>query len=378
VKDMIAAGTPWQTQGRSVSVEDVLDRADGAIGGRFVDQPLTEAAIRHAMGLAYYQMSRHEKARPHLIRAVEQRRQHLGPEHIDTIESMHRLACVLACLGFVNRSDMEAALDLLERVAEVRRRTLGPEHPDTLAAEMDIGCPLIYFDRLGEAQGVFERVSEAQARVLGPENAWTVSSLQGLAQTLRRRGELEKAESLFRRVLDARRRKMGNLHPTTTHALHEFAVLLTDRGKLDEARALYDETLNLNDRLYDQDFASGSGVEGGVDPRPPSPGPDGRPPSALRPTARQSGHRACQARHRLAGEAGSSPKPHGVDVPRPGRPGRGRRRGLRPGWGEGGRADARCGRLLEHLGRRAIPRERLEGRDRGTNEVNGSPQGWRQ
>jgi tetratricopeptide (TPR) repeat protein len=46
--------------------------------------------------------------------------------------------------------------------------------------------------------------------------------------------------------------------------LHELAVLLSDRGKFQEAGALYEETLNLNDRLFGQDFASGSGVDGGL------------------------------------------------------------------------------------------------------------------
>jgi non-specific serine/threonine protein kinase/serine/threonine-protein kinase len=243
VKEMIGAATPSRTQGRTITVVEVLARADERIDGRFAGQPLVEAAIRHTMGVVYGQLYRSDdKAERHLRRAVELRREHLGAEHSDTLGAM---------LSLANYLHGEASRALAQRVVDVRRPTLGSEHPDTLAAESLLAFSLMELDRLAEAQALFEHVTEAERRVLGPEDGEVLSTLQGLAWVLHRRGDGEGAEALFRRVLDARRRALGEDHPLTLWAASEFTVVLRARGKLDEARALGEPELERHDRVFD-------------------------------------------------------------------------------------------------------------------------------
>src|SRR5207248_7811944 len=98
----------------------VLDRAAARIEGRFRDQPLVEAALRQTIGQTYNGLGEPSRALPHLRRAVELRRAHLGDEHPLTLVS-------IAYQGWAAHD-----LDLMTRVLETQRRALGQDHLDTL------------------------------------------------------------------------------------------------------------------------------------------------------------------------------------------------------------------------------------------------------
>jgi hypothetical protein len=61
-----------------------------------------------------------------LLQAVHAYEQLLGPEHPNTLVSLHNLAGALVDLG-----DLAGARDLLQQAADAYRRLLGPEHPST-------------------------------------------------------------------------------------------------------------------------------------------------------------------------------------------------------------------------------------------------------
>jgi hypothetical protein len=53
----------------------------------------------------------------------------LGPEHLNTVNSMSNLAVMLAALG-----DLSSARDLLQQAVHTYQQLLGPEHPTTRTA----------------------------------------------------------------------------------------------------------------------------------------------------------------------------------------------------------------------------------------------------
>ena len=113
----------------NLTVKEAVFRAAASIGNRFQDQPLVEAALRHTIGRAFRSLVEDRLAVPHLERAVELRRAHLGPDHPDTLVSLIHLA--FAYQGIGRRTD---SIALLEHVVRCRQASLGPDHESTLWA----------------------------------------------------------------------------------------------------------------------------------------------------------------------------------------------------------------------------------------------------
>ena len=77
-------------------------------------------------GLAglYRLLNRPDDAEPLYSQVLEARRRVLGPEHPDTLTTMHDLARLYSVRG-----RNEQAEPLFKQVLEVKRRVLGPAHP---------------------------------------------------------------------------------------------------------------------------------------------------------------------------------------------------------------------------------------------------------
>jgi tetratricopeptide (TPR) repeat protein len=82
-------------------------------------------------GLAnlYVEQGKYAQAEPLYQRALHIREQSLGPEHLETAESLHDLATFQERQG--NRQE---ALSLSQRAFAIRKQALGPGHPKTAAA----------------------------------------------------------------------------------------------------------------------------------------------------------------------------------------------------------------------------------------------------
>jgi hypothetical protein len=88
-----------------------------------------EADLLSWVGRFDYARGDYAAAEQTLRQALDVRRELLGPEHPDTLNSMSNLATTLAALG-----DAAGAVRLHRQVLDVRRRVLGAEHPDTLTS----------------------------------------------------------------------------------------------------------------------------------------------------------------------------------------------------------------------------------------------------
>jgi eukaryotic-like serine/threonine-protein kinase len=256
IDDLLGSAAPDRTLGRTVTVDEVLARADASIAGRFAGQPLVEASIRRTLGLIYIRTGQLDKAERHLARARDLRAAQLGPDHPDTLASMHDLALVLRDTP----SRWDEARDLLGRVLAARRRVLGPDHPDTLAS-MDT-LALLARDRsdLPEARALFERVLEARRRVLGPEDPYTLDTMNSLAWVLRFQARRDEARLLIERVVEAGRRTLGPEHPLTLDAMENAAQLLLEENRLGEARALFGRVQAARRRVLGPDHPDTHGL----------------------------------------------------------------------------------------------------------------------
>ena len=126
---VLGALSPYRAQGGEVTPVSVLDGLATALEDRFGDAPLTEARVRHALGMVYWGNAEFDKAAQQLRRALDLRRREIGDDDLQTVSSMFRLGMALL---YACRS-REAEPLFLEAVAHYHR-ALGADHSQTLFA----------------------------------------------------------------------------------------------------------------------------------------------------------------------------------------------------------------------------------------------------
>jgi tetratricopeptide (TPR) repeat protein len=241
VRDLLAQASPTRSQGRELTVLEAMDRAEKATDDRFADQPLIEAAIRHAVAQGYIEMSRFSVGERHARWALALRLQHLGPDHAETLESMALLAGLLHAPLHRNAE----ARDLCQQAIEGRRRVLGPEHEETIQSRVVLGNILRDLGEFDASRGMHESTYDLARRVLGPNHTYTLEAMIGLGLVHWRRNEPAKAQTLFEAVLAIRRRAARPDPGLLQWSLLTVGFALWDQGKFEEAERVNQEALEV-------------------------------------------------------------------------------------------------------------------------------------
>jgi tetratricopeptide (TPR) repeat protein/tRNA A-37 threonylcarbamoyl transferase component Bud32 len=248
---VLAAARPkgWEGGvGKDVSLRQALDQAAPSIGEAFAGQPELEAAVRNTLGMTYYYLGRFEAANPQLETAYTMRLERLGPDHPDTLTSLHNLAYLRWKQG-----QFKEAVALGRQALEGRRRVLGPEHEDTLSSQLNLGLFLDEDNQLDEAEALLRAAIESCKRTLGADHRYCFYGQNDLAWVLGDQGKLEGALALHREVLDGRRRTLGLDHPETLRSMQNVAFFLDLLGRFAEAEPLYRQSLATKYRVLGPD-----------------------------------------------------------------------------------------------------------------------------
>jgi non-specific serine/threonine protein kinase/serine/threonine-protein kinase len=237
-----SAGNPHLT------VREALDRAAARIGDRFRDQPLVEAAIRMTIGEAYNRLYSFGNglAVPHLKRAFELRRDHLSPDHPDTLASMASLANAYQMVD-----QHQEAIALIERRLEIGKATLGPDHPETLAFMARLAGAYRYAGRRDLSVPLWEQVLDKRRTICGPTHPDTLGAIHQLALNYMDVGRFKDSMALHAKFLDGWVASYGPRHGATIWPMMTFAQACQRAGELDRADRLLREVLELNRKRED-------------------------------------------------------------------------------------------------------------------------------
>jgi serine/threonine protein kinase/Tfp pilus assembly protein PilF len=238
---VLAAPRPKNQEGglrKDATIREALDQAEPAIAKSFADDPLLEASIRNTLGVSYWYLGAHDLALRQQERALQLRRQELGPDHQDTVGIMNDLGIIFHSLGKFREAEK-----LFAETVEVKRRTLGPEHPITLRSVNNLAVIQSEQGRYEDASKLAKETWEIQKRVDGPETIFTLRSAYNVAIMWRCQGRMEDARRLFDETLETLRRVHGTDHQDTLRVMNYLGELLVDQGKLLEAQKLFEQTL---------------------------------------------------------------------------------------------------------------------------------------
>jgi tetratricopeptide (TPR) repeat protein/tRNA A-37 threonylcarbamoyl transferase component Bud32 len=241
-------GSATHNPDRDLKVRTALDRAAQNIAGKFSGRPRVEAALRDAIGSAYWELGEADRAVAQLEAAVARAREALGEEHHDTLTYLNNLALVYQYQG--RSADAEP---LLVKAYEVGVKVEGPEHPSTLTFMNNLGH--LYRDqgRFDKAEPLLSGALELRRRVLGEDQPDTLVTADKLAGLYQLRGEYERAEPILVRTLAARRRVLGDEHPETLGSVNNLGLVYRYLGRFDEAEPLLLEALEQTRKVSGED-----------------------------------------------------------------------------------------------------------------------------
>ena len=166
-------------------------------------------------------------------RCVDLRREVLGEDHPETIDSLSDLAGGLQELG-----DFEAAEAMQRQAFEASTRVLGAEHLDTLNCLTHLASVLDSLARYEEAEAALRKVIEVKSRVLGAESPSVFAELHNLALALHNQNKHVEAEPIYRRVLALKESVYGKGHIETLVTLSALVMLLSGERRFDDIREL--------------------------------------------------------------------------------------------------------------------------------------------
>ncbi|KAL6401658.1 putative kinesin light chain [Ilyonectria robusta] len=194
----------------------------------------------HNLAITLGKHGKYVAAKSMLRQTLEIRKRILGPEHPDTLVSMNGLAFALS-----SQRKYVAAERILQQTLDLQRVVLGPEHPDTLKSMHGLAVSLGLQGKYNTAEQIFQQTLDLQRVVLGPEHPDTLESMHGLAVSLEMQGKHNTAERIFQQTLDLQRVVLGPEHPDTLKSMHGLAVSLEMQGKHNTAEQIFQQTLDL-------------------------------------------------------------------------------------------------------------------------------------
>jgi serine/threonine-protein kinase len=243
LQQMLASVDP-ERSGSDVTVREVLDAAAKRVDDELAAQPLVQASLRSTMGRTYLSLGLHDASEVQLRRALEQRRELLGPKHHDVAESL----CDLGELLYARQS-LDEAQEVFAQAREGFRATSGEASADMARVLSNVGA-------VHWAKGELEQAEDAQRKALdirrdvgGASSLEYAVILNNLCGVLLAQGRLDETETFLSEALDLQRARLGTEHPLVAKSLDNLGVVRFRKGDIEGAEQLYLEALDLERRL---------------------------------------------------------------------------------------------------------------------------------
>lgn len=217
---------------------NIFDDTIKAINGRFVDEPLIRATLLESVGKTMLTLGFNARALPPLERALELRRDEVGPGHRLTLASLNELSNYLLAQG----RGAEAEPYMREALAGIQQLE-GREHHNTLTAMSNLGMMLMNQGRLDEAEPLLRESVELSRRVLGEDHQSTLVGLTNMGELLRQMGRIDEAGPFTQQALDGARATLGDADPLTITLERNMGGLWYTQGRLDEAAPYFERSL---------------------------------------------------------------------------------------------------------------------------------------
>ena len=235
---------PGSTPDPDIKIRTALDRAAARIEGKFPNQPLVEASIRQTIGRTYTDLGVYAEAERQFQRAVDLKRQALGPDHADTLDAQAELGTAL-----YRDFKYAQAEPFMTKTVESLRRLLGENDRKTLNSINVLGFIYMYQKKYAQAEPLLTGTLELERRLFGDDDLLTLDTIAALTAMFTAEGRYAEAEKLLVIELEARRRVFGAENPSTVGTMNNLAVAYTNDGQYAQAEQLLLQVMEIQARV---------------------------------------------------------------------------------------------------------------------------------
>jgi tetratricopeptide (TPR) repeat protein len=203
-----------------------------------------------------YHFSRFLRFVPHAEAAIEI----VIRWHFRTVEA----ARVLDRMGthYQLTGNYSASARLLLDAWQIRKQRLGPNHLETADTMVHLAELALVLGRYTLAERLARAALECRTGQLEPLDARVAQALGFLGRVCTERGAYDESERLVRRALEAQVRRLGQLHPQIAETLSLLAENSFMRGRYADTEQLLRRALDINEAsLGEEHLVTGLNVE---------------------------------------------------------------------------------------------------------------------
>lgn len=156
------------------------------------------------------------------------------PDCAEALQAKTEFATIIRDIG-----DTESAIKLYRETLKVQENLLGNDHLDTLETVIGLACVLTDVmmspDDYKEAELLARRALVGREKALPINHPKTLASIHRLGWSIYRQNRYSEAEILFMKCKTQREIVLGDLHPDTCATTNSLALVLSDISKYEEA-----------------------------------------------------------------------------------------------------------------------------------------------
>ncbi len=241
--DLFEQADPKRSQGREVTVREIVDLGGQRITRQLADEPLIQARLQDTLGGITWRLGDLTAAASLLEQALATEERERGPDELAVAEVLSHLGAVYIDLG-----RLEEAGKSLARAETILGRQPTPPVAD-LARTLNLLGALAY--KQGDLKAAEARYSRSLDLLRGeaqPPPREVALALNNLAILAWRRADFAAAEARYREALVVNEELLGANHPHLAAQLNNMGILARDLGNFAESERLHRRALAIAEK----------------------------------------------------------------------------------------------------------------------------------
>ena len=221
---------------RTITVAEVLERAENEVNRKWEQQPRTRAALLAAIGEAHIGLGSYDDAVRNLSEA-HRVLQLLDPESPDALQTQFLLAD-----AYTKVKRMADAIALHSKTLHARKTQLGEKHPTTINTLNVLAAAYIADGQLERGVAMHERSMQLASELKPTDRKLLSACANNLAVAYGKSKRISDAVEVLEKTLPDIRRNSGKQHPSTLSVMSNLAAYYSMLGRNSDAIPIYQET----------------------------------------------------------------------------------------------------------------------------------------
>jgi serine/threonine protein kinase/tetratricopeptide (TPR) repeat protein len=241
--DLFEQADPEQSQGREVTVREIVDLGGQRITRELANEPLIQARLQDTLGGITWRLGDLAAAASLLEQALATEERERGADDLVVAEVLSHLGAV-----YVDLERFPEASEALSRAAATFERQAAPPVAELARTLNSMGALAYKQGDLEAAEARFSRSLELLRGESKPSPRDVALALNNLAILAWRRADFTAAEARYREALVINEELLGANHPHLAAQLNNMGILARDLGNFAESERLHRRALEIAEK----------------------------------------------------------------------------------------------------------------------------------